>query len=256
MTEQDIKTYMRERYDGFADKVARDIGSDPRQIWAAAEGSRPALAYYRDRKLRTAVRMGGFRPGAAILDLGCATGDYTFLFSRMGFRMTGVDLSPRSIETARAKAQMLGIADIDFVRSDAETLAEIPTGAFDGVISFSALRYVPRLDAALAAIRRVLRPGGVAALDFPNRLSPWFSLLKGPFAVERHRYDNLYSSGDVIRLMAAAGFRDARTEHILFTSYLTPSALLPLFKIVDRVGERLPLVRRLAAIIVARGVAP
>jgi len=248
---------MRERYDGFAERVAsevRELG-DPAHVWATAEGLRPALAYFRRRKLQTSLQLGGFRPGAAILDVGCATGDYTFLLARKGFRMTGIDLSPRSVDTARAKAEILGIRDIDFIRSDAETLSELPSGAFDGVVSFSALRYVERLDAALAAIRRVLRPGGVAALDFPNRHSPWFTLLKGPFGVEDHPYDHLYGSEEIAELLRRAGFRDIRTRRILFTSYLTPTSVLPLFRLIDRVAEPFPILSRFAAIILARGVA-
>jgi len=256
LPDQDIKTYMRERYDRFAERVARDIDpADQRRAWATARGLRPALAYYRRRKIEAAIRLGGFREGAALLDVGCATGDYTFLFGRMGYRMTGVDLSPRSVETARQRSEVLGISDIAFLQADAETLSGVADGAFDGVISFSALRYVPRLDAALASIRRVLRPGGVAVLDFPNRNSPWFSLLKGPLAVERHLYDNLYTADEISRMLTAAGFRDIRTERILFTSYLTPAWLLPLFKIADRIGEPLPFLNRLAAIVIARGVA-
>ncbi|MBI4347071.1 MAG: class I SAM-dependent methyltransferase [Elusimicrobia bacterium] len=256
MTDQDVKAYMRERYDAFADRVANEVRSaDRARLWATAEGVRPALAYYRRRKVETALRLGGFRTGAAVLDVGCATGDYTFLFARKGFRMTGVDLSPRSIETARAKAAVLGLPDIDFIHSDAETLAELPTAAFDGVVSFSALRYVPRLDAALGSIKRVLRPGGVATLDFPNRHSPWFTLLKWPFAVERHPYDNLYTADEIAERLDAAGFREIRTVRILFTSYLTPAPILPFFKIADRLGEPLPFLGRFAAIIVARGIA-
>ena len=62
MPDQDIKAYMRERYDRFAERVARDIDpADQRRAWATARGLRPALAYYRRRKIEAAIRLGGFR---------------------------------------------------------------------------------------------------------------------------------------------------------------------------------------------------
>ena len=255
--EQDaIKRYMRERYDGFADTVEREMRQidDIDRLWRVAEGKRPALAYFRRRKIETALRLGGFATGARILDVGCATGDYTFLLARRGFRMTGADLSPKSVDAARARAVQLGIRDIDFVRSDAENLVELREASFDGVVSFSALRYVERLPAALAAIRHVLRPGGVAALDFPNKNSPWFTLLKGRFGVEAHRFDHQYDSTELERLFRSAGFVGVRSQRILFTSYLTPARLLPLFKLIDRAGEPLPPANHFAAIVMVRGV--
>ena len=170
--------------------------------------------------------------------------------------MTGVDLSPASIETARRKAQLAGQGQMRFVTTDAETLAGLPDASFDGAVSFSALRYVPNLNRALAAIVRVLKPGGVAALDFPNRYCPWFTLLKNRVGVETHIHDHQYGAGEIVRRFKAAGFRDVRVRHLLFTSYLTPKALLPAFRLFDRIGEQTPLLNRTAAILMVAGVKP
>jgi SAM-dependent methyltransferase len=170
--------------------------------------------------------------------------------------MTGADLSPASIEAAKRKAQLAGRGEVRFLTTDAETLEGVPDSAFDGAVSFSALRYVPNLDKALAAIFRVLKPGGVAALDFPNRYCPWFKILKNRVGVETHIHDHQYGAGEIARCFKAAGFRDVRIGHLLFTSYLTPNALLPAFRLFDRIGERTPLLRRTAAILMVRGVKP
>lgn len=252
----EIKQAMQARYDGFgarvADQVERLDGADA--IWRMAEGDRPALAYYRRRKLETALRLGAFRPGAALLDVGCATGDYTFLFARQGYRMAGADLSSVSIAAAEKKAARLGLTEMRFITADAETLSGVPEAAYDGAVSFSALRYVPDLPRALTAIHRVLKPGGTAVLDFPNRYCPWFRFLKTKVGVEEHMHDHQYGAGEMTGLMQAAGFTDVRAAHVLFTSYLTPAWALPVFQAADLVGERLPLLRRTAAILMVRGV--
>jgi SAM-dependent methyltransferase len=167
--------------------------------------------------------------------------------------MTGVDLSSKSIEAARAKASILGASGASFVVSDAEALSEIPENSADGVVSFSALRYVPDLKEALLAIRRVLRPNGVAVLDFPNRFCPWFRLLKTHFGVERHIHDQHYSTREIVTLMREAGLVDVSARRILFTTYVLPAPLLPLFRVIDRVGERTPGINQTAGIIMVRG---
>ncbi len=258
ISEATIKQAMRERYDGFGARVAEQVDrlESPDAVWRMAEGEHPALAYYRRRKMETALRLGAFHPGAELLDVGCATGDYTLLFARRGYRMTGADLSSTSIATAAKKAARAGLTDMHFLTADAETLVGVPDASFAGVISFSALRYVPNLPKALEAIRRVLRPAGVAVLDFPNRYCPWFRFLKTKVGVEEHIHDHQYGADEITKLFHRAGLTDVRATHLLFTSYLTPAWALPVFRAADLVGERLPLLRRTAAILMVRGVKP
>ena len=173
--------------------------------------------------------------------------------AHMGYQMIGVDLSPKSIEAAKAKASILGARGVSFMVSDAEALSELPESSVDGVVSFSTLRYVPELKQALLAIRRVLRPNGVAILDFPNRFCPWFRLLKTHFGVERHIHDHHYSTREIVTLMRDAGFADVVAKRILFTTYVLPAPLLPLFRIIDWVGERALGINQTAGIIMVRG---
>jgi ubiquinone/menaquinone biosynthesis C-methylase UbiE len=126
----------------------------------------------------------------------------------MGFKMQGVDLSRGSIDAAGQKASILGFRDVSFAVADAESLAEVSDESVDGVVSFSALRYVPDLKRALLAIRRVLKPGGAAVLDFPNRFCPWFKVLKTRFGVERHIHDQHYSTREIVTLLRDAGLAD------------------------------------------------
>lgn len=258
MRSDQVKRDIRERYDSLGQNVLTwlDGGHDPSEVWRAVEGTRPALAYFRRRKVETALALGHFPSGGAIVEVGCGTGDYTLLLARRGFRMIGVDLSPASIESATRKARTLGVSEVSFVASDAESLHELAANSADGVVSFSALRYVPNVEMALGAIRRVLKPGAAAVIDFPNRYCPWFRLLKNRFGVETHIHDHHYSTGEIVTLLNRAGFRSVEARRILFTSYVVPTALLPLFKLVDWIGERTPLLSLAAGIIMARGIKP
>ncbi len=255
MTQSVVKRDMQKRYDDVGEAVRRnlDVVRDPVHVWRLVEGDRPALAYFRRRKIETALELGSFPPRSALVEVGCGTGDYSLLLARAGYQMTGVDLSSKSIEAARVKASILGVSDTPFVVSDAETLSEIPENSADGIVSFSALRYVPDLRQALLAIRRVLKPNGVAVLDFPNRFCPWFRLLKTHFGVERHIHDQHYSTREIGRLMREAGLVDVTARRILFTTYVLPAPLLPVFRAIDWLGERTPGINQTAGIIIVRG---
>ena len=67
----------------------------------------------------------------------------------MGYRLTGVDLSPRSIDLAKQLGRELGFEDVVFAQGDFEALTDIPNNTFDGLVSFSTIRYLPDPLAAL-----------------------------------------------------------------------------------------------------------
>jgi ubiquinone/menaquinone biosynthesis C-methylase UbiE len=253
-----VKRDIQAHYDDLGGKMLQTLAGirDPSALWRLIEGARPALAYFRQRKLQTALALGGVAPGSSLLEVGCGTGDYTLLLARAGFKMRGVDLSSASIQSAREKASRLGVPNVSFTVADAETLADIPDCSVDGVVSFSALRYVPNVERALLAIWRVLKPNGVAVVDFPNKYCPWFTVLKNHFGVETHIHDRQFSTRQVTELLRQTGFKAVSAKRILFTTYVLPNRLLPIFKTIDVVGERLPLVNQTAGIIMARGTRP
>jgi ubiquinone/menaquinone biosynthesis C-methylase UbiE len=250
-----VKHDIKGRYDNVGQNVLAwlDGVRDSAEVWRAVEGARPPLAYFRQRKIEAALALGRFPRGGTIVEVGCGTGDYALLLARMGFQVIGVDLSLTSIEGAKRKAQVLGMSEVSFVASDAETLHGLTADSVDGVVSFSALRYVPNIEMALEAIRRVLKPGAAAVLDFPNRYCPWFTLLKNRFGVETHIHDHHYSTKEIVTLLCRSGFHSVEARRILFTSYIVPTTLLPLFKLVDRIGERTPVFNLTAGIIMAKG---
>ena len=118
---------------------------------------------YGDRLL-TLLRERGVAPGASVLDAGCGTGTLALRLAREGYRVTGVDLSPAMIDRAVAKD---GSGSVAWRRGD---LTALDLGAtFDAVVSvadvFNHLDTLDRWEAALAAIRAHLNPGGVAFVD-------------------------------------------------------------------------------------------
>jgi ubiquinone/menaquinone biosynthesis C-methylase UbiE len=109
-------------------------------------------------------------PGDDLLDLACGTGAIAELAAERGARVTGVDLAPVLIETAKERAEELGL-QIDYRVGDAEEL-DFPEGSFDKLSSTCGIMFAPDHEAVARELARVVRPGGndrVGELDAHER---------------------------------------------------------------------------------------
>ena len=102
------------------------------------------------------------RPGVRWLDLACGTGAVAELAAEAGADVTGIDLAPGLIETARERAAERGL-DIDYQVGDCENL-EVPEGAFDAVSSTCGVMFAPDHETTARELARVTKPGGRIAL--------------------------------------------------------------------------------------------
>jgi 2-polyprenyl-3-methyl-5-hydroxy-6-metoxy-1,4-benzoquinol methylase len=98
------------------------------------------------------------QPGVLWLDLACGTGAVAERAAAKGATVTGADLAPVLIETAKERATELGL-DIDYVVGDAERL-EFPDESFDVVSSTCGVMFAPDHEAVARELARVTKPGG------------------------------------------------------------------------------------------------
>jgi SAM-dependent methyltransferase len=99
-----------------------------------------------------------FEPGTRLLDLACGSGQVAIPAARAGAEATGVDIAPKWIEQARARAQEEGL-NARFDEGDAEDLP-YEDDSFDLVISLIGAMFAPRPERVAAEMVRVCRPGG------------------------------------------------------------------------------------------------
>jgi SAM-dependent methyltransferase len=93
-----------------------------------------------------------------IADVGCGVGhSYRVLAPR---DTVGVDVDPAVLEGQARETVAADMRRLPFV-----------DGSFDGAIAVHSIEHVPDPDRALSEIARVLRPGAVAVLVTPNRLT-------------------------------------------------------------------------------------
>jgi cyclopropane fatty-acyl-phospholipid synthase-like methyltransferase len=100
--------------------------------------------------------------GADVLDLGCGAGIPMTRALASDRRVTGVDISARQIELARAN-----VPDATFVHSDFTTM-ERPSRSVDAVTAFYAFVHVPQAEQppVVGRIADWLRPGGILLAQF------------------------------------------------------------------------------------------
>jgi SAM-dependent methyltransferase len=101
-------------------------------------------------------------PGDRWLDLACGTGAVAERAAAAGADVTGLDLAPVLIETAKERAAGLGL-DIEYVVGDAERI-ELPDASFDKVSSTCGIMFAPDHEAVARELARVTAPGGRIAL--------------------------------------------------------------------------------------------
>jgi ubiquinone/menaquinone biosynthesis C-methylase UbiE len=98
------------------------------------------------------------QPGDRVLDIGTGTGALAVRLARAGAVVTGVDIAPALVETARRIAREEGV-QVNYRVGDAENLP-CDDGSFDVVVSSLGSIFAPDHHAVAWELARVCRPGG------------------------------------------------------------------------------------------------
>ena len=191
------------------------------------------LSYGQDRRWKARlIDLAAPSSASRALDLATGTGDIAFGLAERGARVTGLDLTIRMLQLARAK--MPARPRVAYLAGDMMTL---PFGdaQFDLVTAGYGLRNVPRLERAIAEIHRVLRPGGrLLSLDFNRPANPlkrgiylgYLTAVGSTLGWILHRDPDTYryipesikrypGADGVASILARSGFQDCRVVPLL-----------------------------------------
>lgn len=140
-----------------------DAGDARRSFDASAGGYDELLLHNRTgaQRLVASLPPGDYR---RILDVGCGTGFVTeAMVARFGtVRVAGVDPSEAMLDRFRDKLDAIGV-EADLHAAGVHDMP-VPDGVYDAVVSGMAFHWFPDKPAAVAAMARRLRPGGVLAI--------------------------------------------------------------------------------------------
>ncbi len=111
---------------------------------------------------------------SAVGDIGCGHGVYLsqMLLAAPGARGVGADVSSASLETARRMLAFRGIPEdrFELIEADIQVRLGVPDASLDAMTCFEVIEHLEHPKAALAELRRALRPGGRLCLSTAIRM--------------------------------------------------------------------------------------
>ena len=114
--------------------------------------------------------------GISLLDVGCGGGLMSEPLCRLGAAMTAIDAGDETVEVARNHA-LRNDLDITYRQAAPETLVGEHL-SFDAVMSLEVIEHVSDVDAFLAALAALVKPGGALVLGTLNRTLKSLALAK------------------------------------------------------------------------------
>ena len=159
-------------------------GVDSLEFWErAAEGWGRRAERIRDWGMPVSAALIdalALQPGQRVLELAAGPGDTGFLAAelvRPGGGVLSSDGAEAMVELARSRAKAAGIDNVEFRRLELEWI-DLPTASVDAALCRWGIMLIADREAAAREIRRVVAPGGRAALavwDVPDR-NPWATI--------------------------------------------------------------------------------
>ena len=154
------------------------------------------------------------------VDLGCGTGAFTRRLSALGLNLTGVDISPRSIDRA------IALGGGQFVVGDI-TNCSLPSASYDCAVMSGVLHHVPARDERVRGLReayRVLKNGGRFFSYDPNGYSPSMWLYRHPAsplysAAGKTENEILLTRHQLTSELIDAGFCDVKVRGLSGIAY-------------------------------------
>lgn len=139
----------------------RPASSDTAAFWNRAAPK------YAGRKIRdpaayaaTLDRVRAYLSAAdRVLEVGCGTGTTAVALAEAAGRITATDIAPGMIQIARARIAEAGAQNVT-ATPGAPGDGTLPQGPYDAVMAFNLLHLVADLDAVLANVAQLTRPGG------------------------------------------------------------------------------------------------
>jgi 2-polyprenyl-6-hydroxyphenyl methylase/3-demethylubiquinone-9 3-methyltransferase len=151
--------------------------------------------------------------GKRVLDVGCGGGILAEAMAARGARVTGIDLSEKSLRVAELHRLESG-ADVAYEHAMAEDFAARHAGEFDVVTCMELLEHVPEPASVVAACARLAHPGGQVFFSTINRnpKAYLFAVIGAEYVLRllprgTHDYLRFIKPSELSRHCRAAGLR-------------------------------------------------
>lgn len=224
---------------GFYDEEAADYDEERWSTEAGAETSRV--------QSEIARTMLDKAPPGLFLELGVGTGRFATTLSNRERPCVALDISRSMLAKTTARSGREGTRD--HLRPVQASGLRLPfaNASLGACLSLNVFSHLPDAEATLAELSRVIRPGGLVALNFPNTVSPYL-----PYALavkltgrslRKGVHTRWYTPGEVERLLADAGFIVEETWGQVHYPWAKGALALRALGVVDRAVRSGPLSR-------------
>ena len=113
----------------------------------------------------------------SLIDIGCGTGETLLRATEAGIdKLSGCDLSTEMVDTTAERLLSDGKTGNLFVWDLGTVFSHAIAHTHDALTCFSVLPYVPNWRNFFAALPKLVKPGGLVMLSFPNRLFDLYTL--------------------------------------------------------------------------------
>lgn len=139
-------------------------------------------------EIRRLAESGRIPATGKIADLGCGRGIFSFEMGRILPRadVVGIDIDEKQVATNADIVRAIHTLNVRFLAADILKLKS--EGEYDFILSVDNLEHIEDDRAALASLRRALRPGGAFLCHVPGRERTWFFFGRASnFDVPGHR---------------------------------------------------------------------
>lgn len=183
------------------------------------------------------------RPTGAVLDVGCGTGVLAGRLSERGYRVVGVDPSQGMLDVMRAR-----VPAVEAVQAPGGALP-FADGDFDLVVSVATFHHIAAADEVrrtLGEMVRVCRPSGRVVVWDHNPRNPYWSHLMARVPQDTGE-ERLVPARELVEGLAAAGAEVLSVQQLGLVPDFIPRAALRAAAGLERLAERTPFLRGLAA---------
>jgi ubiquinone/menaquinone biosynthesis C-methylase UbiE len=196
-------------------------------------------------KRRANMLLSHITPEMNVLEIGCGTGYFTQEIAKTRAHIVAIDISPDLLKDSRNN---IPYANVHFSLGNAYQLG-FQDQVFESVIGISVLHHL-EIDKALYELHRVLKLGGLFCFTEPNMLNPQIAVQKNIPYIKKKLGDSpdetAFFKWELYKKLQKYGFREIQVIPFDFLHPQIPEKMIPFFKPVCEILERLPIISEFA----------